>query len=347
MRRVLPVATPLAYGYQFYAFPLAVLEPYPQSRDWVLSSYVQTAFDPAPDSPVPFCFYVHDFTSSPWLQTQRLTREWFRSRGDRVDDLVRDAVRDGWYVYLTVNERYVPERLAYVRDTDFPHDLLVHGVDDDSDSFTLLGYDQDQMFRSTSAPQESLRVAFESMGDAPFHDTGIVLYRFDERGRYELDPVFLADSVEEYLTGANTSRHHAATTTPMDRVWGADCYAPLAERLDAYGSGALDLDVLDLHVLWEHKRVMVARAERVAELGVPLDDVLAGLRRVERQCWTLRTMQLASRTGSRDEFRRDALPLLDVVASSERALLRALVEGLRELAPPTAPRPALITRETA
>lgn len=331
MRRVLPVATPLAYAYQFYAFPLAILAERERSRDWVLSNYVQTAYDTDPGSPVPFCFYVDDFTRSPWLETQRLTREWCLRRGDRIDALVRDAVRDGWYVYLTVNERYIPRRRAYVEDVDYPHDVLVHGCDDDTDTFAILGYDEDQMFRATTAPQESLRTAFEAMGDRPFHDTGIVLYRYDETGHYPLDVAHLADAIEEYATGANTSRHHADCTVPLDRVWGARGYEPLTEHLDAFGAGRGEANILDVQVLWEHKRLMVARAERAEELGAEVDHVLGGLRRVERQAWVLRTMVLDAMEGERDRFRSEGVALLTEIAESERSLLPGLVSGLRGL----------------
>lgn len=331
MRRTLPVSTPLAYGYQFYAFPLAILEGRAEARDWVLSNYIQTAFDPAPDSPVPFCFYVDDFTRSPWIETQRLTRQFCRSRGDRVDDLLRDAVRDGWYVYLTVNERYIPDRRAYLDEVDYPHDLLVHGFDDDSDTFAVLGYDQDQMFRSTSSPQESLLTAFESMGEGDFHDTGIVFYRYDGTGRYELDPAFVADSIEEYLVGANTSRHDQASRPALDRAWGTQGYALLARHLEARADGLEPYSILNVQVLWEHKRLMVARAERCGELGAAVDEILPGLRRLERRAWTLRTMVLATADGDLDELRRDAVPLLDEITTAEPALLRAFVSALRDL----------------
>ncbi|GIG41805.1 hypothetical protein [Cellulomonas phragmiteti] len=329
MRKVLPVERPLAYAFQFYAFPLAILQPHPRSRDWVLSNYVQTAFDTAPGSPVPYCFYLHDHTASPWLRTQRFTREWLGRRGERIDDLVRDAVADGWYVYLTVNERYVEHRRAHVEDVDYPHDVLVHGCDDDDDTFVLLGYDDEQMFRSTSLPQESLCTAFEAMGPRPFHDTGVVLYRYDDTATYDLDPGFVADVVEEYLRGTDTSRRHQDAAPRMDRVWGAPGLVPLAASLEAYARGEQDFDILGLQVLWEHKRLMVARAERCGELGGDVTALVPELRRLERLTWTLRTMMLETVDGDRAAFGRDAVRLVEQVAAQEQQVLADLVGELR------------------
>ncbi|MFD6091123.1 hypothetical protein ACFWGN_03275 [Oerskovia sp. NPDC060338] len=329
---MLPIATPLAYGYQFYAFPLAILEGREEARDWVLSNYIQTAFDLAPDSPVPFCFYVDDFTRSPWLETQTLTRQFCRSRGDRIDDLVRDAIRDGWYVYLTVNERHIPDRLAYVNEIDYPHDLLVYGFDDDDDTFAILGYDQDQMFRPTTSPQESFRTAFEAMGEGDFYDTGIILYRFDDTGRYELDPVFVADAIEEYLVGTNTSQRYQASQAALDRDWGMQGYSALVGHLKRYADGAEPFNILNVQVLWEHKRLMVARAERCGELGAAVSEIVPELRRIERRAWTLRTMMLATSSGDLEGFRRDAVPLLEEIAAAEPEVLTTLVAALRDLA---------------
>lgn len=327
MRIRLPMRRPRAYAYQFYAFPLLVVEQAPGSDDWVFSNYIQLALDLDPGSPVPFCFYFDDHSRSPWLDTQRLTRRWLALRGDDIVSVARDALADGWYVYLTVNERHVPHRLAHLNDIDYPHDLLIFGCDDGAGGFDLVGYDEHQQFVATTIPQDLLRDAYEYMGEKPFYDTGIVLYRPRPTGTYRLAPGFIADSLEEYLNGVNTSLRFQATAEPMDRVWGADAYPHLAERLRNSNQGS-GLSLIDAQVLWEHKNMMLERAEYCLQAGVDVAALVPGMRRVERLAWTLRTVLMTDDRAQID----DAPALVEQIAAAERGLLEAFVVALRDAA---------------
>lgn len=242
--------------------------------------------------------------------------------------MVRDALADEWYVYLTVNERHIPHRKAYVEDVDDPHDILVHGCDDDEDTFTVLGYDEEQMFRTTTVAQDSFCTAFEAMGDRLYHDTGIVLYRFDGAGHYDMDLGFVAEVIEEYLEGRDTSRRYRDSSPSMSRAWGTAGLTSLADSLESYSRGEREFDILGLQVFWEHKHMMVARAEHCARLSVTV-SVLPQLQRIERQAWTLRTMMLETLNEDRREFGCEAVALLEELATCERAALRDMVEDLR------------------
>ncbi|WP_405387779.1 hypothetical protein OG596_07325 [Streptomyces sp. NBC_01102] len=116
----------------------------------------------------------------------------------------------------------------------------------------------------------------------------------------------------------------------MDRVWGIEGLAPLAADLDAYGRGEREFDVLGLQVLWEHKRMMVARTERCLELGADVEVLLPRLRRMERQAWTLRTMMLETLDGDRGSFGREAVALLEEITAGERSVLPEPVTRLRK-----------------
>jgi hypothetical protein len=297
VRTLVPFTRPLAYAYQFYAFPLGLLAPHPAAADWVLSNYLQVVHERDGDSaPVPFAFHVHDYTVSPWLETLRLSREWVSLQERGITGTVRDALGSGFAVYLTLNERHVPRRRAY-RDRDYPHDVLIRGLDDEQGSFDLYGYDERLRFEPTRMPQADLPAAYHDTGPGPFHDVPLTLYRYDPAGRYTFDLDFIARGLAEYLDSVNTSAHFQAQRDPWDRVYGMRTYDLLADHLAGCAGGAVRGDIRGLQVLWEHKRVMVARMARCAELVPPVGDLIAEYRRVERAAWTLRTMLLARRSG--------------------------------------------------
>jgi hypothetical protein len=66
---------PAAYGYQFYAFPLAIVGTEPRARDWILPNFSELAYDTRPGSPVPLRFYLDNYADSPWLDVVRTTPE--------------------------------------------------------------------------------------------------------------------------------------------------------------------------------------------------------------------------------------------------------------------------------
>jgi hypothetical protein len=222
----------------------------------------------------------------------------------------------------------VPQRKAYGR-RDFPHDVLIRGVDDERGTFELFGYDHELRFRGTSLPQADLPAAYHDTGPEPFYDVPFTLYRYDDGGEYTFDPAFVAQGLTEYLESVNSSRHFQGLRDRWDRVYGMATYDLLADYLDGYAAGGVRYDIRNLQVLWEHKRLMVARLTRCAQLVPPVGELVGPYRRIERQAWALRAMMLAHRAGRpvRD-FGPAAQRLLAEIRAAERPLLERFAAAL-------------------
>ncbi|MEV0455856.1 hypothetical protein [Catellatospora methionotrophica] len=328
MRKSLPFTKPLAYGQQYYAFPLGILASHPQANDWVLSNYLQVAYVTDPSIGIDFSFYLYDYSISPWLETLKLNRELANAQSGGVNGLVRTAISADFYVYLTLNERYVPERLRYDQGLDGLHDVLVRGVDDEADVFEILGYDRNQVFRSSTVPQDELAVAYHSVGRDPFFEVPLTLYRFNPRGTYELDLQFIRQSLIEYLESFNTSLHFRALRTPWDLVYGMATYEELEKYIDRYARREVEYDILNLHTLWEHKRLMLARLTRCAQSAPALAELVAPYQRVERLAWALRLTMMAHGDAPQKSFMNEAAPILHAVRDTERKLLTQAVGAL-------------------
>ncbi|MER6433783.1 hypothetical protein ABT272_39675 [Streptomyces sp900105245] len=323
MRTLLPFKRPLAHAFHYYAFPLGILAEHPEAEDWVLSNYIHVVANEA--APLPFTFQIYDYSISPWLEVLRLNREWCTAHDD-ITKIVRDAVSLNFYVYLTLNERYVPERIAYQGQTDYAHDILIRGVDDQKDTFDIVGYDYQQMFRCTDLPQEDLFTAYHNTGPDPFYDVPLTMYRYNPLGSYRFDIGFIARSIGEYLESYDISRHFQGLRGPEGGVHGMESYGLLEHYLDSYGRGMIEYDIRRLQVLWEHKRLMVARMRRCADFVPDVGDLMTAYQRVERLAWTLRTMMIAHGTGhASGDFQTEAKTVLDDIRTTEQNVLAALV----------------------
>ena len=118
------VVPPSASAYQFYAFPLAIIETRPESQDWVLSNFIQTCFNPDHMAPVPFCHFLYDYRDNPFLTSHSMTWDWVRELVTSPTGFIAEQVQSGYYVYLSADEFYVPRRPNYQR-MHFVHDMLV------------------------------------------------------------------------------------------------------------------------------------------------------------------------------------------------------------------------------
>ncbi|MGC5542971.1 hypothetical protein ACPYPE_20105 [Streptomyces griseus] len=329
MRTQLPVSEPLAGGYHFYAFPLAIAGTVGRAKDWILSNYIHLAHDATPGTSVPFCFYLYDYAISPWLDVIRNTRAWLGESGADPVAFCRAAVHAGYYVYLNLDDYFIPSRPGHqVRHGS--HDLLICGADDDRSLFTSFGYTKDDVMRRSDLTFEEFGQGYRSLDALPNDCPQVYLYRPRPDAEYPFNFRLVRRSFEDYLDGANVSEQFDMFREPWDRSYGIDCYPPLQRYLTDYAEGNTEGDIRYLHILWEHKRLMTLRTERMAEL---LDGDFTALadeaRGLEKQALRLRNkMFFREATGRASEFGGAEIEQLDHMRSTEQRLLEKAVARL-------------------
>lgn len=300
MRVELPLGEALANGYQFYGFPLAILALAEETSDWILTNYIDLAYDPTDASAVRFCFYLFDYAQSPWLETVRVDRFWIAASSRDIVDVCRDSMAAGYYPYLNINEFYVEGRKAHGKH-DQSHDVLLCGFDDEADTFTVYGYADGRLGR-TAIDRSTFRASYQSLDHIPNTCYQVLFYRAARGVRFAMDVAVVRDSIEGYLSAANPSTRYASLSAPMNRRYGTACYEPLERYLDAYLAGREPYDTRDFHVLWEHKRLMGLRLSRLAQITG--NETIAALaedfRPLERDALMLRDGMM------RHEFARTA-----------------------------------------
>ncbi|MGV3137711.1 hypothetical protein ACEF06_14770 [Brevibacillus agri] len=293
----LPVVQPPIFGYQFFAFPLCIVLQDKRSLPWLYSNFIQVCFDKRPDPPVPFTFYIHDYTLNPWLHVEHLQRGTMNIVQRNIVEFVRDCLLDGYYVYLNVDEYYIPERAVYQK-SHLSHDVLVHGVDLQNETFQLLGFTDKQMLATTSASFQAFAQAYDSIAriDHQAICNRIYLYKIKETGAYAFDLALVQETLEEYLTSGNTSSRFRMVANPWDHcAYGLDTYRCLQDYYERLLAGKAGFDVRHVHSLWEHKSLMVARIKYMQEHTDYLDSpdrLHAAYSEIERKARNARNLTL-------------------------------------------------------
>ncbi|KDM90805.1 hypothetical protein [Photobacterium galatheae] len=263
MKIELPLPVPKASAYQYYAFPLAVNQTMHHSRDWIASNFIQVEFDTRGEhAPVPFSFTMSDYSVNPLLDVMSMSMSWFED-GDIVDSLKR-ALSDGWYIYTFFDEFYFPSRESY-RQWEFVHDALIYGYDKEANAFLIYGYDKDLLLTSVWTHEREIYAAYMSAMQKDLSHSRVVLYRPNPRKEYPINLSLITRTIEEYLSGFNTSEHFAAGYVPRDFVYGVETYEPLKESLAQEFNDGEFLNLRNMQVLWEHKRLMLDRSVRLSE----------------------------------------------------------------------------------
>ncbi|MEK4007728.1 hypothetical protein [Paenibacillus sp. FSL H3-0333] len=260
MTKVLPVQKPPVFGYHFYSYPLAIILNYESSYPWFYSNYIQLAFNRDMNAPVPFCFYMYDYAIVPWLTTYRLSREVYALTDKPIVDFVKAALDKEYYVYLNLDEYFVPERFTYGKE-HFSHDSLVYGYDSSTRSFHILGFNGKGMYVSSQITFQAFEASFRYLDQMGNECNQIVLYQYKEDGKYDFNQKLVCESLEDYLYSRNTSERFSMVESPWERAYGMEIYDVLLKYFNNLSEGEAAADVRHVHILWEHKHCMKLRTE--------------------------------------------------------------------------------------
>lgn len=330
MRVELPLGPALANGYQFYGFPLSILATVDEASDWILTNFVDLAYDPSEGSPVRFCFYLFDYAHSPWLETMKIDRFWVAATAADIVEICRNSMAAGYYPYLNLNEFYVQDRKAFGQH-DQSHDVLLCGFDDEADTFTLYGYSGSRLGR-TAISRADFRASYESLDHISNYCHQVVFYRPARGAHFDMDVAVVRESIEGYLAGINPSTRYAALSAPMSRLYGTACYEPLRAYLDAFLSGREPYDTRHFHVLWEHKKLMALRLGRLAQVtgSQSIATLAEGFRPLVREALMLRDGMMRheySRVGA-SRYPLTAPSRLTMIEERETEILEKVVAEL-------------------
>lgn len=367
-RKILAVHTsPPIRGYLRHAFLFSILATRDSYLPWLYGgSYSQLVFDRDPGW-MPLDFYSPlGYTGTsffcPYLDTQWLARSLIDSGYGCVIPFLLDAIDDGYYARLAVDEYEVPGRAAYQR-RHFLHSLLVFGYE--GSDFHILGYNANGEYGSSRISFSQMERAFDGdpqgAGDrvplpapgvhapAHLHDKGIGaaelnrlwLIRYDEGARYRFDAAASWLMLEDYCAATTSPSRFASIASFPNKVYalgqeipeeehllyGVDVYAGLVWWLGEVSAGRREFDIIPFNILSEHKAVILQVLEFMEANG-HLDPSARASERyslVRAQVAQLRLLMLRFAMDRSQNRLNRAIPRVREIAVRERELLRSIL----------------------
>ncbi|WP_405059949.1 hypothetical protein OG474_45470 [Kribbella sp. NBC_01505] len=262
---------------------------------------------------------------------------------DNVADYLEAAVAAGTYVILFVDLN----RLQDLGRT-LMHEFLVYGFEPATRSFVAAGFDRDRRFQEFLFPASALEAAFRS---------GLEQIRTSERWNKMTavaqtltpgprpaavaDPARIVAALRRYLLsvvpddfdpyGGYWWYSRAADVAPGERIkFGLDVYDDAREHLRAAAEGQVRYDYRVVHLLAEHKRIVLDRLRLLTTPGEH-EATISAYSSLVGDMERLRLAGLKHTLNRRRPLSPAHETDLAKVAATERSILTDFLEGNRWL----------------
>jgi hypothetical protein len=275
------------------AYPLAILGEDPYAQDWIYSHYINLHVNDISGmySNAKDYFTTNIFsmaTGDAWGGVPPLTYEITRKHllnisSEGLFDYIYESLLRGKFIFTHINFK------GLLRDADYIHNILIHGIDFEERKVHLLGF-KEQLFCSHSEDFKCFSESFYS----PFSDNvtrKIILLSKNNR-TYTFNPAVLVTQVNDYLESRlslDRLEYYFCNDMPITHLNEEDYYEfiqnDLAKSKKTYGVGAQDIltgyldyyinnkdtepffDLRNYRCFMEHRQMMYKRWNHWAKKG--------------------------------------------------------------------------------
>ncbi|SHO53813.1 hypothetical protein SAMN02745217_04298 [Anaerocolumna xylanovorans DSM 12503] len=284
-----------------------------------------------------FSLLEKNYTGIPYLETQKINRDFIKYNNLNICDLLINNITCGCYTQLCLNEFYIPTKAAYTN-RNFIHDNLITGFDKEHRQFKLLGYNKENKLSLSTVAFEEVEKAFltidslldNSLGVGSMdYVTHIFMLTKKEGISYTLDKICIKEALVDYLYGNSYDEKFRMINNPnRKKLFGMNVYPELSRHFLERDSRALN-DIRILHLIYEHKKVMVMRIRFLFDNKCMKEDslLLDEFMEIEKKALVLRNLHI------KYLISKETL-ILDIIAADLISLYkeeRILIEKLIKL----------------
>ncbi|GGG02013.1 hypothetical protein [Paenibacillus aceti] len=341
----LPFEMPKVYGFLGHAYVLGILQPFEYAQPWIHTSYIQLfiskpylqdlqeyRLDFYPDLMIAY-------THMPWLMYKHTDKVLLDQLGVDIHRYLITQLERKYYVVTYVDEFYIHNSICY-QQNHFVHDIFIYGYDLDRQIYHVAIFDKNRQFTMQEVTFEQLGQAYSSQGKETqsLISSCKRLEPLDYEGskygagagRFDFDLTLMIEILTDYLEGRNSTERLRIQQQPMEGYFGVEIYPYLQEFVMRVIEGAQNFDVRQLHILWEHKKMMVERIKYLQQLGHLAEDtpLLAVAERLEKQAYTHRNLMLKGFMSQNRSILQPLVNSLGEMLDTEKALITQLIDEL-------------------
>ncbi len=275
MIKKLPIGNSKVLTYDYEAYPLTIMEAYGREHmEWMLSNYIQLSSrkDIIANKEVFLAFHDDLGLNSPFLKVQHMYWSILSEYEIEMIDFFKTNIDLGCYLYLKVDEYFIPNHYAYNR-YHYIHDIMVFGYDDKN--FIVLGYDDKGRYREMKVLYDTLVEAFynnfiDKTENAWADDIYFIKYK---KYNFKFNINIVKYCLFDYINSINRLERYKRFSNPIkDVVYGLEVFDKVCEYLNYlkldknifYGGKNIDNRIF--RIIMEHKELMLERIEFINKL---------------------------------------------------------------------------------
>lgn len=244
--------------YNHHAFGTGIITSVKDGINWIYNNYIQISYYPE-ESFTTFDYHMDYIYCQPVFSHEYIGDDVIKSLGINVMDYILEAVMNGKYVIMCVNEYYIPNREAYMS-YSYNHNIMLYGYDEKTRMFNTAGYDEEGHFSFQQIDKKLIKKAGPNK---------IILLKLREDYDFTLNPEWIRYQLDAYYgrgkqfpVGCYPKEDKLLGLLAIDRL-----YEDISDKLETLEQ----IDVRPLVLLAEHGRIMCDRIEAVKYSGVISD----------------------------------------------------------------------------
>ncbi|SCX88382.1 hypothetical protein SAMN05720606_101334 [Paenibacillus polysaccharolyticus] len=260
MQYSLPIYQPFITGRLHHSLPQSIMSKNDSYIAWFYNNYIQISCnrEKSGSSELNFFRYFMWEHRYPFFHIEQLTRDTISLLNINFINLIKDTLKDGKYFYLNIDEFYLP--LQHHQQFHIVRDVLIFGFNDDENIFKVLGFDKNGKFGVNDIPYHVLYEAYMKTEVVDGWE-GYVYIVKENKFDYQFNFELIFELFEDYLHSKNTSKKFNMIENDKNLIFGINCIESLKEDIIQN-----DFSFVPIHILWEHKKIMVNRINYISSL---------------------------------------------------------------------------------
>ena len=269
----LPIIEPVFSTYHYQCMATAIISSNPSIRNWALNENVTMWCEKSFLWGVTTPYLTVQFSS--YEDNPHLEKHFFDLTDENIifDQLVRKYLDNGYYFYFNKIDDFYLDGKTWYKERHFFHDGILCGYDQENKLYCIYAYDNRWKYTKLWIPQESFNDGIRSMRESG--EKGYLYALKPMTERVDFNPTVVVNNLKTHI---NTTFEVCPPTDPIGAT-GLAVHDYILLYLDKLLDNSIPYERMDwriFRVIWEHKRLMLERIERIEE-ALSLDSTASDL----------------------------------------------------------------------
>ncbi|MBR5223351.1 MAG: hypothetical protein IKV81_04225 [Clostridia bacterium] len=324
----LPLIEPLYKTYHHYSFTTAVLYENPTIRNWFLSNAINLScnrkFLSGYTTPEIFVVNAGDLRND----LLEIIRYPMRFLGGHINFLICNLLDAGYYIHFCGVDDYYVNGKTWYKERHFSHNGMICGYDREKKEYCIYAYDKNWVYKKFWTSQKGFNRGKDAMLKKGVYGDLCAVKPKAEKIEFSTNAAL--KGIENYLD-SDLNKY------PEDgegNVKGIVVHEYIAKYVDKLINGDIPYNKMDRRIfrlIWEHKKVMLERIERIEEHLKISNEISDKYKSVVSEADMIRVLYASHHMKRRDSILPIIKNKLLRVMQHEKELLKLLLERAKEV----------------